>query len=340
MKEIIIRKQNEGQRFDKFLRRYLPEAENGFLYKMLRKKNIKLNGQKASGREMLREGDVIQLFFAPETLEKFMGTGSRERAGRTGRTMPATWIVYQDAQLLVIDKPAGILSQSDSRGEDSLVEMLRAFLLASGGMREEDFHLYRPGVVNRLDRNTSGLVLAARTLPAAQELSLALRRRDVKKYYLAVVGGSFSGEQTVRAWLKKDERANRVRIGEAPFDGASEIVTAYRPLQQALWRGQTFTLLQVHLITGKTHQIRAHLASIGHPLVGDVKYGRYSVNEALKKETGIKRQALHAWKLVFPAYPDSSALSGVSKRTVTAVPPEDFQRLWKALSGAEIQTEA
>lgn len=331
MREITIRKQNAEQRLDKFLRRYLPEAENGFLYKMLRKKNIKLNGLKASGRELLREGDVIQLFFAEETLKKFMG---EKEDALQAKPLPEKWILYQDSRMLAVNKPAGLLSQPSASGEDSLVEELRAYLLTDGGMTQEDFRNYRPGVVNRLDRNTSGLVLAAKTLDAAQALSRLIRERNVEKYYLAAVCGSMREERTVRAWLKKDEASNQVEVSGRDFPGAAEIVTGYEPLEHYRFRGQDYTLLKVRLVTGKTHQIRAHLAYIGHPVAGDVKYGRYSVNAELKKQTGFRRQALHAWKIVFPELPELPALSGISGRTLTAGLPDDFQRLRRLLSGS------
>lgn len=336
MREITIRKQNEKQRLDKFLRRYLPVAESGFLYKMLRKKNIKLNGQKASGRELLQEGDVIQLFFAEETLKKFMGeTENTVQA----KPLPEEWILYQDSRLLAINKPAGLLSQPSASGEDSLVEKLRAYLLTEGGMTQEDFRNYRPGVVNRLDRNTSGLVLAAKTLDAAQALSRLIQERNVEKYYLAAVCGRMREEHTVHAWLKKDEAANQVVVSGQDFPGASEIVTGYEPLEHYCFRGQDYTLLKVRLVTGKTHQIRAHLAFIGHPVAGDVKYGRYSVNAELKKQAGFRRQALHAWKMIFPELPELPALSGISGRTLTAGLPDDFQRLRRLLSGSGEEVE-
>ena len=336
MREITIRKKNEKQRLDKFLRRYLPEAENGFLYKMLRKKNIKLNGQKASGRELLQEGDVIQLFFAEETLKKFMGeTENTVQA----KPLPEEWILYQDSRLLAINKPAGLLSQPSASGEDSLVEKLRAYLLTEGGMTQEDFRNYRPGVVNRLDRNTSGLVLAAKSLDAAQALSRLIQERNVEKYYLAAVCGRMREGRMVHAWLKKDETANKVEVSGQNFPGASEIVTGYEPLEHYCFRGQDYTLLKVRLVTGKTHQIRAHLAFIGHPVAGDVKYGRYSVNAELKKQAGFRRQALHAWKIIFPERSELPALSGISGRTLTAGLPDDFQRLRRLLSGSGEEVE-
>ena len=324
MREITIQKNAAGQRLDKFLRRYLPEAQSGFLYKMLRKKNIKLNGQKASGKEVLQEADVIQLFFAEETLRKF--TGEKEQ-NLSGKALPEKWILYQDSQMLVVNKPAGVLSQPDRSGEESLVEEIRIYLLESRQMTEEDLRYYRPGVVNRLDRNTSGLILAAKTLPAAQELSKILQEREAQKYYLALACGEMRESRTVHGWLWKNPGTNQVAISRQERKDGAEILTGYEPLQNYSWRGSAFTLLKVHLITGKTHQIRAHLASIGHPLAGDVKYGRYPVNELLKKACGLKRQALHAWQMVFPVLPEDSALQAVSGRTFTVQPPADFRRL-------------
>lgn len=204
MKEITIGKNQCGQRLDKFLSKYMKEASKGFLYKMLRKKNIKLNGKKAEGREMLSEGDVVTLYLSEETLSKFMGQDKRE-SGRLDGNKVVLSILYENEHIALIDKPAGMLSQRAGSGDMSLVEYFRSYV----GSTEEGFS---PGICNRLDRNTSGIVIGGKSLLGLQTISELLRERRIEKYYIAVVKGSIKKRDTAEGWLIKDPRANKVRI--------------------------------------------------------------------------------------------------------------------------------
>ena len=322
MKEIRIDDAAGSQRLDKFLQRYLPEAGASFLYKMLRKKNILLNGKKASGKEILVPGDVIRVYFSDETISKFMGKPENFGEVSSLRSAPAFafWVVYEDSHVLLAAKPAGVLSQKAEAGDVSMVEMLREYLAGKGELDGERMRLYAPGVVNRLDRNTSGLVICAKTLQAAQELSALVRTRAVRKYYLALASGRMEGRQDVHAWLVKDRGANRVQVLSHPAEGAEEIETVCAPLAF----GKDCTLLEVELVTGKTHQIRSHLSFIGHPLLGDVKYGDRAVNQQARKDLGLKRQFLHAQRLEFPE--TDGVLAGVSGRTFEAPLPDDLKK--------------
>ena len=325
MKELCIRANEAGQRLDKFLGKYMDQAPKGFLYKMLRKKNITLNGKKASGSEMLSEGDVVRLFLAEETIGKFSRIQKAPVQSSEGRKSAKLDIIYEDKHTLFINKPVGMLSQKAKPEDVSLVEHLTAYLLSSGQIKEEELRTFRPSVCNRLDRNTSGIVAAGKTLAALQELTEMFRERTLKKYYLCLVKGTVTEKKRISGYLVKNEKTNTVSIQSEKSGGASLIETEYRPLAF----GDGFTLLEVHLITGKTHQIRAHLASQGHPIAGDTKYGDRAVNERLKKEYGLKSQLLHSARLCMPEC--AGALAPLSGKVITAPVPVLFDKICRGI---------
>lgn len=229
-------------------------------------------------------------------------------------------IVYEDENLLVLNKPTGWLSQSDASGLPSVNEHCLQYLMATGALTETQLQTFKPGIANRLDRNTSGLIIFGKTLPALQALAGLLRDRTMEKYYLAIVCGDIDHAQRIDGYLAKDERTNRVEIRPQPFPDAVEIHTAYEPLK----RSADYTVLKVHLITGKTHQIRAHLRAIGHPIIGDPKYGRKDANAYYRTHGGVKSQLLHAWELHFPETLDGP-LRDLAGQTITADPPKEFR---------------
>lgn len=292
MKEIVINENEAGQRLDKFLGKLLKEAPASFYYKMLRKKNIVLNGKKATGNEKLTAGDSIKLFLSDETFEKFAG---KRQTNDLAASVPniALEIVYEDHDVLAINKPAGMLSQKAKKEDISANEYILQYLLESGTTTRESLHTFKPSVCNRLDRNTSGILVAGKTLNGLQQMSKAFRERSMEKYYLAIVAGHISKPRRIEGYLKKDGQTNQVRIFSKPSKDAKPIITEYRPLKLI---GQV-TLLEVHLITGRSHQIRAHLASIGHPVIGDTKYGNPRLNREFLKNAGVTHQLLHAYRL-------------------------------------------
>lgn len=340
MKEIKIHEAEAGQRMDKFLRRYLPGAGSGFLYRMMRKKNIVLNGKKADGREILKEGDVIRVYFSDETFQKFHRDGAR--AGETLRSLPVlkqSWILYEDESVLLVNKPAGLLSQKDRKDENSLVEYIRGYLVATGQMTDESSMVYAPGVQNRLDRNTSGLVVSAKTLSAAQVLSEGIRTREVRKYYLALVLGEIPDTRHLEGWLLKDPKINHVQIFSERKDGASRVETILEPL--AVSRDEiSCTLLRVGLVTGKTHQIRAHLAWDGHPLAGDSKYGEETANRFFRSRYGLRRQFLHSHEMTFPRSTAGRKMpEGIAGKTFFAPLPEDLRSVLDGVGISYDETE-
>ena len=369
MQSVIIRKNQAGQRLDKFLHKYLPNADTGFLYKMLRKKNITLNGKKAAGSEKLEEGDCVDVFFSRETFEKFTGrtesVGKSASAGRptsAGRQNPAgkrdsftseyerayrllkgIQVLYEDDDFLFLNKPAGILTQKAKPEDCSLNEWMIGYLLQGNAGLAEELHTFRPSVCNRLDRNTSGIVLCGKSLAGLQFLSRYIKERSLRKFYHTICVGELREAARIQGYLRKDGKTNKVSIsgqrkkddsrqdflGERVFRGQDYgrdresaqdyIETSYVPLNA---RGG-YTYLEVELITGKPHQIRAHLASMGHPLIGDFKYGEEKSNRRVKREFGLQHQLLHACRIVFPeTAPGVGAI--LSRRTFTAPEPELF----------------
>ena len=313
MKEYIIGKNEANQRLDKYLHKLLKEASNGFLYKMLRKKNITLNGKKAEGVEKLQEGDHVKLFLSDETFLKFAGQPPVHKDEANVKLKPVSLsVVYEDEDILIINKPQGMLSQKAKPSDVSANEYIMEYLLDTGALTGEDLRTFRPSICNRLDRNTSGLLIAGKSLRGLQEMAECLKDRSMKKYYRCIVKGTVAEEKKITGYLKKDEGSNQVQIYSKEVPDSRYIETEYMPVE-------TFsdaTLLEVHLITGRSHQIRAHLASIGHPVAGDEKYGDHNWNLTLKKKYGIHGQMLHAYRLEFP-----------DGRIVTAPVPESFERL-------------
>ncbi len=309
MQEIRIGEGEAGQRLLKLLGRYLNAAPQSFLYKMLRKKNIKLNGKKAEGNEMLVAGDKISLFLSDETIAGFQKSSVGKKI-----SLPVNQIIYEDRDVLILNKKRGQLSQKAKDSDISLNEMLVEYCCRKYGQDK----LFTPSVCNRLDRNTSGLLLCGVSLKGSRYLSAVLRDRTLEKYYLTVVGGIVRESMDVKGYLKKDCRDNIVRIVTEPAE-ASPIETAYRPLAVYDGREGGFTLLKVKLVTGKTHQIRAHLASLGYPIIGDPKYGDEKLNAVFRRNFLLKGQLLHAGEMQFPE--DGSLLAG---KTFTARPPQDF----------------
>lgn len=327
MQEIIINKNEAGQRADKFLAKYLAKAEKNFIYKMIRKKNITLNDKKISGSERLVCGDSVKLFFSEETLKKFTGkTAAAPKLCSQNGKQPdfKQYVLYEDNNIILMNKPAGMLSQKAAAKDISINEYMIQYLLETGAVTVRQLATFKPAVCNRLDRNTSGLIIGGTSLAGLQEMSLALKERRIHKYYLCIVKGVMNHSSKIEGWLIKDEKTNKVSVYPKEQKNSSYICTEYRPLVS----NADYTLLQVGLVTGKPHQIRAHLSSIGYPIVGDKKYGDMQVNNRMYQNYGLNFQLLHSYKLDFGDYKASRPeLQYLEGKVFSAPPDAVFQKI-------------
>lgn len=335
MKQVVIETNEAGQRLDKFLQKYMDCAPKNFIYKMLRKKNIVLNGKRAEGSEHIVRGDRVTFFLSDDTLEHFCSkteiksinnmTFYDEKTKQTINMKEKFPIIYEDQDILIINKPAGMLSQKAKKEDTSLVEYMIGYLLSTNQITEQSLSSFRPGICNRLDRNTSGIIVGGKSLMGLQVMSELIRERKIDKFYQCIVRGEIKQLKQIEGYLYKDITHNRVSISNAKIEGADYIKTEYDPILT----NKAFTLLRVKLITGRSHQIRAHLQSIGHEIVGDGKYGHVPTNQKMKKQYQLKHQLLHASELHLPVL--EKELCQVSNQTFYAPLPDYFERIKQQL---------
>ncbi len=340
MKQIQVTKQDSSQRFDKYLKRIFPEMGTSFLYKMLRKKNITLNGKKATGSELIQEGDTIQCFFSDETFDKFSGKSSDTCITSNSHSMNefrkaytslngiyGIHVIYEDEHILLLDKPAGVLSQKAKPEDISINEWMIGYLLESNTVSEDSLRHFKPSVCNRLDRNTSGLVICGKTLLGSREMSRMLKDRSLQKYYHTYVHGKLNGEKVLEGYHYKNTKTNQAKVLFTKPDAQTSkeyesIITAYRSIEAK----EKYSYLEIELITGKTHQIRSHLSVYGHPIVGDSKYGNHSFTSVKGYP---KHQLLHAYRVVFPTL--EGDLSYLSNREFICEEPDSFHKFRNTL---------
>ena len=324
MREIIINKNEAGQRFDKLLFKYFNAAPASFVYKMLRKKNITLNNKKSDGKDKLAVGDCVKIFMTDETIDKFRSSKNIEASGKATHKFSLD-VVYEDENVIIVNKPAGVLSQKAKKNDISMNEYIIEYLLDTKQLSENELETFKPGICNRLDRNTSGLLIAGKSLLGLQVMSDMLKDRTFGKYYITVVSGEINGKTKIKGYLTKDSKYNKVKIYDKPLKESSYIETEY----ECLKTNGRYTILKVKLITGKPHQIRAHLASVRHPIIGDTKYGRADINEIFRKKCGVKYQLLHAWQLKFDEMPDE--LKKLKQKTFEAKIPQLFENVFREI---------
>lgn len=324
MQKITIQEKDCGQRFDKFLNRYLPSAGLNFIYKMLRKKNILLNDKKATGREKLSSGDSVSFYFSDETFQLFHN--SPQETDVTGyteayKTFNEIQILYEDSDVIFINKPAGILSQRANPSDLSINDWLLGYLLHTGKISPEQLASFRPSICNRLDRNTSGIILCGISLKGSQALNELIKTRTVRKFYRTFVKGLISKPGYIDGYLQKNRTLNKVRIEKE--NTGHPVKTGYYPLAST----RNITYVEVELFTGKTHQIRAHFSSINHCLAGDYKYGDKNFNHYFKEKYNIEHQLLHAYRIEFPEKCDQ--LPQLSGKIIKAPLPQQFRMVLK-----------
>lgn len=316
MKEINITKNDSGQRIDKFLLKYFGKAPKSFVYKMLRKKRIKLNGGRAEGSEMLSDGDKVQMYLSDETVSEFV------EIKEVARTEIKFDIIYEDKNILAVNKPAGILSHAETNYDnDTLIDQVLYYLNEKGEYIPERENSFTPALCNRLDRNTSGVVLVGKNAEALRQANEAVKDKNIKKIYLAIVSGSVKGTGRLENLYCKNKDANKASIGI----GDKKIITEYKPIKT----NGKYTLMEIELITGKSHQIRLHMSSINCPIIGDIKYGNDKENQKFRRKIGVKRQLLHAYRMELGGF--RSELEYLNGRIIEADTPQDFKRTEKEI---------
>ena len=350
MLKLTIEENDAGQRLDRFLRKYLKRAPLSSIYRMIRK-DVKVNGKRAKEDRMLEVGDELTLYLPEEQVKELAKATAPARARRQ------FGIAYEDDSVLIVDKPSGLLTHGDSsEKKNTLVNQVCGYLQQKGEYDPTREKVFRPAPINRLDRNTSGLVIFGKSAEATRQLTGMLRERDaVRKFYMTIVCGRLKEERIIEEALTKDSDRNMVSVsgggacenagsGAAGDTAGKASVSIVRPMIP----GNDFSLVEVELVTGRTHQIRVHLAHIGHPLAADPKYGDPNINRKLKKE-GLTTQLLHAGRLQFGAEAtvsggaevegtEDAALDDLKGKVVEAEPPADFRKAQKLLIAEHKET--
>lgn len=295
MKEFIINSNDANQRLDKFIPKSVPRLPQSMMYKAIRNKRIKINGKRAEISTRLQTGDIVQMYINDEFFDTTVETEFMAAP-------PVLDIVYEDENIILIDKKNGLVVHEDNENTvDTLINRLKHYLYDKGEYNPEEENSFAPSLCNRLDRNTGGIVIAAKNAESLRILNQKIKDRELEKYYLCVtVGVPPKKKDTITAYLEKNSDDNTVKVTDRKTDKNKTIITTYKVLKT---KGN-LALLEIKLDTGRTHQIRAHMAYIGCPLLGDGKYGINRVN----KEYKIKTQALYSYKLKFTFETDSGCL--------------------------------
>ncbi len=309
MRKVTIGKNDSGQRLDKFLFKYFNSIPASMVYKGIRKKRIKVNGKKAEQNYMLSAGDILELYINDE----FFDDGPKENDFTDIK--PSLNIVYEDENIILADKKPGMLCHEDeNESKNTLINHIKAYLYNKKEYNPDEENSFAPALCNRIDRNTGGIVIAAKNAMTLRIMNEKIKNREIDKIYLCLVKGRLKEkESTLKDYLVKNESQNRVYIHPKPVKDSKTVITKYKVLKE----GELTSLVEVELLTGRTHQIRAHMAYYGHPLAGDGKYGTNEFN----KKIGMKYQALYSYKLRF-AFKDENELSYLSGKTfkVDSVP--------------------
>ena len=317
MRKYIIQKSEEGQTLEKYTQKLLVGAPNSFIYKLFRKKDVKVNGHHEDRKFIIKENDEVSIYVKEEQFEEFL----REKAYQPNNQIQ-DWIVYEDDNVLFVNKPRGLLVQKSAPQDESLDQMVIEYLIYKGEYDPSKELAFKPGPAHRLDRNTSGIVVFGKNHDALELLFELFKNHDlINKHYLALVVGKMEKEKdTINAPLRKDEKTNTVSVASIE-KGGKTAKTVYKVIKNY----EEYSLLDVTLLTGRTHQIRVHLAYINHPIIGDEKYGDFQANRVFKQKYGFNKQFLHAYKIGFGDLP--KPLTNLSRKEFTAEPREEIANI-------------
>lgn len=315
MKKIIIKENDANQRIDRFLSKYMDKAPTNFIQKMLRKKRIKLNGKRAHNSDVVKINDEIKMYLSEETINKFQSNDYVENVEVN------LDIIYEDSNIILINKKAGQIAHSANKEKDSIVEQMQKYLYDKGEYNPKNEKTFKPAICNRLDINTYGIIIGAKNYKTLKQINKSIRDKYIKKLYKAIVVGCIKNKKELHGYLLKDNKNNKVKIYNDKQKGSKEVLTNIYPIKY----NEKFSLIEIDLITGRTHQIRAHLSSIGNPIIGDKKYGLEKTNQEFK----LKGQYLVAYQITFNGLTDD--LSYLNGKTFMANIDNKLNELEKIL---------
>ena len=319
MISFIIKKEEEGQTLEKFVKKVLSEAPLSFIYKLFRKKDVKVNGHWQDKKYFISSGEEVSIYITDSQLDEF----KRQVESKQVEDI-SNWIIYEDENILLVNKPRGVLVQKNSEDSNALDEMVISYLINKGEYNPNKNLGYKPAPAHRLDRNTAGIVVFGKNIATLRYLSEALNDKSViSKRYLALVKGEIDKDGEINAPLLKNSKSQRVSVSN---EGKPSI-TRYKVVET--FKG--FTLLEVELLTGRTHQIRVHMAYINHPVIGDSKYGDYELNKLLESKYNFKNQFLEAYQLDFHKL--NNPLKYLSGRSFKISLNDEFLNLINSIKG-------
>lgn len=321
MKKLMINENDANQRIDKYLKKLLVNAPSNFIYKMFRKKDIKVNGKRVDEKYILKNGDEVEMFLYDDKFNEFTKAKSIYTVAKTFS------VLYEDRHILVVYKPAGLLVHEDiNESVNTLTNQVLSYLADKNELDLSRENTFMPGPVHRLDRNTSGIVIFGKTLAALQNLNEMIKQRHcIEKSYLTICQGRLSQKRELKGYMVKLEDQAQVKLVKKDYPGALTMETIVKPVRY----NDNYSLVEVTLVTGRMHQIRVHLASINHPVIGDRKYGDFELNKYVKKAFGLNNQLLHAYKIKFVK--TFGVLNYLQDKEIICKVPPLFEKIEKSL---------